>query len=47
MHTSICDTLLPVQKVIAYESLRTLGYEIFMRMKISAIVILFRAFTSF
>ena len=38
-HTSVCDTALAVRKLIAYESSRTLEYEIFTRTKISAITV--------
>ena len=36
-YNSVCDTVLAVQKFIAYESSRTLEYEIFIRTEISAI----------
>ena len=39
LYTSVCDTALAVRKLIAYESSRTLEYEIFMRTKISAITV--------
>ena len=42
-YTSVRDTALEVQKCIAYESLRTLKYEIFTRTKISAITVIVAA----
>ena len=39
MYDSVCDTALAVRICIAYESSRTLEYEIFTRTKISAIAV--------
>ena len=39
-YNSVCDTVLAVRKFIAYESLRTLEYEIFTRTKFSAITVM-------
>ena len=36
-HTSVCDTVLAVQKFMAYESPRTPEYEFFTRTKVSVI----------
>ena len=38
-YTNVCDTAVAVRKLIAYESSRTLEYEIFTRTKISAITV--------
>ena len=39
-YTNVCDTTVAVRKLIAYESSRTLEYEIFTRTKISAITVI-------
>ena len=41
LHTSVCDTFLGVRKIIAYGNSRTLEYEIFTCMEISAITVLY------